>query len=86
VLRRDRLIMAKIELDKDVREAVLRKLALYMRDELDRPVSGLEAGFLLEFLSETLGPAFFNQGVRDAQTLMLQKLDDVVYEIEKPIE
>ena len=78
--------MARIELDKDVREEALRKLSLYLRDELDRPISGLEAGFLLDFIGETLGPVFFNQGVRDAQTLMLQKLDDVVYEIEKPVE
>jgi uncharacterized protein (DUF2164 family) len=77
--------MARIELDKDVREEALRKLSLYLRDELDRPISGLEAGFLLDFIGETLGPVFFNQGVRDAQTLMLQKLDDVVYEIEKPV-
>lgn len=78
--------MADIALDKDVREAALSKLSLYLRDELDRPVSGLEAGFLLDFLAKTLGPAFYNQGVRDAQALMLQKLDDVVYEIEKPID
>ena len=77
--------MARIELDKDVREEALRKLSLYLRDELDRPISGLEAGFLLDFIGETLGPVFFNQGVRDAQTLMLQKLDDVVYEIEKSV-
>ncbi|WP_240621581.1 DUF2164 domain-containing protein [Caulobacter zeae] len=85
MLRGHRLTMARIELDKDVREAALRKLTLYMRDELDRPVSGLEAGFLLDFIGKTLGPAFFNQGVRDAQALILQKLDDVVYEIEKPV-
>lgn len=78
--------MADIALDKDVREAALSKLSLYPRDELDRPVSGLEAGFLLDFLAKTLGPAFYNQGVRDAQTLFQQKLEDVVYEIEKPID
>ncbi|MBC7667541.1 MAG: DUF2164 family protein, partial [Gemmatimonadaceae bacterium] len=44
----------------------------------------LQVGFLLDFISEQMGPYYYNQGVQDAQQLFRDKLDDAVYEIEKP--
>ena len=44
----------------------------------------MQAGFLLDFICEEMGPYYYNQGVQDAQQLAREKLEDAVYEIEKP--
>jgi uncharacterized protein (DUF2164 family) len=77
--------MAKIEFGKQLRDDLVHRLARFLDRELDCEASALQAGFLLDFISEQLGPHYYNQGVRDAQTLFQSKLEDVVYEIEKPI-
>ncbi|MBO9708401.1 MAG: DUF2164 domain-containing protein [Caulobacter sp.] len=77
--------MAKIEFGKPLRDDLIHRLSRFLDRELDCEASALQAGFLLDFISEHLGPHYYNQGVRDAQTLFQSKLEDVVYEIEKPI-
>ena len=80
--------MAKIELPKEARETLIRALSKYLKDELDFEVSGFDAQFLLDFVTETLGPHYYNQGLYDAQALVKRRLDEIaetVYELEKPI-
>jgi uncharacterized protein (DUF2164 family) len=80
--------MAKIELEKPVREALVRALSRYLKDELDVEVGGMDALLLLDFLSETLGPHFYNQGLYDAQAILAKKVEQIaeaVYELEKPV-
>ena len=76
--------MSKIEFSKAERDDLIHKLGLYLDRELDCEASDMQVGFLLDFISEKMGPRYYNQGVRDAQTLFQRKLEDVVYEIEKP--
>ena len=57
--------MARIEFDRARREALARLLA---------PLDGQR---LIDLLSETLGPAWYNQGLRDAQAAMQAKVDDI---------
>jgi uncharacterized protein (DUF2164 family) len=76
--------MARIEFNKQKRDALLDKLTRYLDRELDCEASPLQAGFLLDFISEQMGPYYYNQGVQDAQQLFRDKLEDAVYEIEKP--
>jgi uncharacterized protein (DUF2164 family) len=80
--------MAKIELPKETREQLTQALSKYLKDELDVEVSGFDAQFLLDFISETMGAHFYNQGLYDAQALIRGKLElitEAIYEIEKPI-
>ena len=80
--------MPKIELPKDDREALSRALSRYLKDELDLEVTGFDAQFLLDFVAETLGPAFYNQGLADAQALLSKKLDEVgeaILTLEQPV-
>ena len=80
--------MPKIELPKDDREAMCRALSRYLKDELDLEVTGFDAQFLLDFLTETLGPQFYNQGLADAQALLSKKLDELgeaILTLEKPV-
>jgi len=78
--------MAKIELPKETREALVRALSKYLKEELDFEVSGFDAQFLLDFVTEKLGPHYYNQGLYDAQAAIRARLDaiaDAVYELEK---
>ena len=80
--------MPNIELDKPVRDALARALSRYLKDELDLEVQGFDAQFLLDFISERLGPYYYNQGLHDAQAIIRDRLDvitEAIYEIEKPV-
>lgn len=79
--------MSKIELPKEAREALARALSKYLKDELDVEVEGFDAVFLLDFLIETLGPHFYNQGLADAHTVVAKKIEDLgeaIWQLEKP--
>jgi uncharacterized protein (DUF2164 family) len=79
--------MPKVELPKDVRDALARALSKYLKEEHDVEVEGFDAVFLLDFLCETLGPHFYNQGLADARAVLAKKLeevDDAVWQLEAP--
>ncbi len=80
--------MPRIDLDKDTREKLTHGLSRYLKDELDLEVRGFDAQFLLDFITERLGPYYYNQGLHDAQALFQKKIEsitDAVYELEQPI-
>ena len=80
--------MPNIELDKPVRDALARALSRYLKDELDLEVQGFDAQFLLDFISERMGPYYYNQGLHDAQAIIRDRLElitEAIYEIEKPV-
>ena len=69
--------MPKIELTKQVREDAARALSRYLKAELDLDVTGFDAVFLLDFVTEHLGPHFYNQALADAQALLGKKMDEM---------
>jgi uncharacterized protein (DUF2164 family) len=75
----------RIRLSPDRRARLLRALQHYVTTEFDEPLSDFRAQGLLDFFVRELGPAVYNQGVRDACRFMQEKLGDIegeVYEIE----
>jgi uncharacterized protein (DUF2164 family) len=79
--------MPKIELKKAARDGLARALSRYLKDELEVEVGGMDAVLLLDFITERLGPHYYNQGLYDAQAIFRAKLDligEAVYELEKP--
>lgn len=77
----------RIELEKPVREALARVLSKHLKDELEVEMGGMDAMLLLDFISERLGPHYYNQGLEDARALLQAKaaaLIDAVYDLEKP--
>lgn len=70
--------MSKIELPKPIRESLAGALSRYLKDELELEVKGFDAQFLLDFITDTAGPHFYNQGLADAQALVRKKADDFV--------
>jgi uncharacterized protein (DUF2164 family) len=79
--------MTRIQLSQPRRSGLLRALKQYFEEEFDDPLSDFRAEGLLDFVLRELGPPVYNQGVRDAQAYMQEKLTDLdgdVYERESP--
>lgn len=80
--------MAAIAFDKQTRDDLQRLLAKHLKDELDVEIGTFETLDLLDFLAETVGPYFYNQGLYDAQVVIKSRLDGIVEAveaIEKPL-
>ena len=78
----------KIDLEKTTRDALARMLAGYLKDELDFDISGLEAMLMIDFISERLGPHYYNQALNDARALLSAKMEALTesfYELEKGV-
>jgi uncharacterized protein (DUF2164 family) len=77
----------RIRLAPERRTALLRSIQQHFEEEFDDRLSHFRAERLLEFFIQELGPAVYNQGVRDACAAMQEKLGDLegeVYETERP--
>jgi uncharacterized protein (DUF2164 family) len=80
--------MSKIELSKPVQDAMVQSLSRYLKREHDVEIEGFDAVFLLDFITEHLGPHYYNQGLYDAQAVMRSKfelVEEAIAEIEKPV-
>lgn len=81
--------MADIEFSKTERDILIKKIRLYMQEELGQELGQFDAGFLLDFVAEEIGVYFYNRGLFDAQAVLEKRLDSIaeaIYEIEKPTE
>jgi uncharacterized protein (DUF2164 family) len=59
-----------IELPKETRAAAIKSIERYYRDELDERIGNIQAGALLNFFLEEIGPSVYNKAVADAQERM----------------
>ncbi len=79
--------MAEIKFSKQEKDILIDKIQTYFQGELDYDLGQFDADFLLDFFSKELGSFFYNQGLRDAQSVLedrLETINDAIYEIEKP--
>jgi len=79
--------MSQIEFTKEEIDIICRKIQLYFHEELEQEIGQFDAGFLLDFFAEEIGPYFYNRGLHDAQSILQGRLEDIgeaIYEIEKP--
>ncbi len=73
---------------KQERDTIVQKIQQYFTDELNQDIGQFDAGFLLDFVSEEVGPYFYNKGVQDSQAMLQKRIDGVLEAIdslEKPI-
>ncbi len=78
--------MADIEFSKEEKEILVYKIKNYFQKELDEEIGQFDAEFLLDFFSKEIGGYFYNEGLRDAQAVIANQLDNIsqsLYEIEK---
>ena len=56
-----------IELDKDLRKQAIASIERYFQENMEEPIGNLQAGALLGFFVEEIGPAIYNQAVLEVQ-------------------
>jgi len=74
-----------IELDKSQRPSAIASIERYFKDHLDQRIGNVQAGALLNFFLEEIGPSVYNRGVSDAQErlqMRVMELDIEVHEDE----
>lgn len=77
----------RIRLSEQRRANLIRALQQHFDENFDESLSQFRGEGLVDFFVEQLGPAVYNQGVRDAHAYMQEKLTDLegeVYERESP--
>ena len=76
-----------IEFDNERKERIVRAIQSHFAEKLDQEIGHLAAELLLEFFVKQIGPAIYNQAVKDAQAFLQDKLldlDGVLYQPEEP--
>jgi uncharacterized protein (DUF2164 family) len=66
-----------IELNKDARQAALHSLQRYLAANFEEPIGALQAGALLDFVLQEIGPSVYNQAIADAQGAMLARVTEL---------
>jgi len=75
-----------IKFNAEEKADLIGRLQDYCDTELDRELGSFEAQFLMDFISETMGPFYYNRGIYDAQALLQEQLEHVgesIYQLEK---
>lgn len=65
------------ELSKQARTDAIASLKRYFRENMPEPVGDLDAGLLLDFFLQEVGPAVYNQAISDAQTRLGQIVSEL---------
>jgi len=81
--------MSSIEFTKNEKEILVKKIQLYLKEELNQEIGSFDAQFLLDFIGEEIGAYFYNRGLYEAQVVLEKRLDtitDAIYDLEKPTE
>lgn len=69
--------MAGIGFPHGRREQLAVDLQRWLADNTGTELGSFDAGFLLDFIGQTLGPHYYNQGVRDAQAVLAARMDEL---------
>ncbi len=69
--------MRGVAFPKEQREAILKAIQDFARDEIEMEIGGVDAGFLLDFFTEKIGGYYYNQGLYDAQAVLSKRMDDI---------
>lgn len=80
--------MSEITLPPAERSRVTHALREYLREHFDLDPGQFDTEFLLDFIAREFGAVYYNQGLRDAQTQLARRLDDIIVaieELEQPI-
>ena len=73
--------MKPIKFEKDERTAIVSRIQRYFVDELDSEIGTIPAELLLNSFTEQIGPFYYNQGLGDAQAVLVRMVDNINDEI-----
>lgn len=74
-----------IELNKDARKEAVASIERYFLENMDEKIGNIQAGALLNFFIEEIGPSVYNQAVLEVQERLqtrIMELDIEVHEDE----
>lgn len=74
--------LSAIEFNRQEKADLVSRIRKHLLDELDCEVSGLQGEMFLDFLSEELGPRFYNRGLNDALTAVKRRMEDAASDID----
>ncbi|WP_256936554.1 DUF2164 domain-containing protein [Vibrio diabolicus] len=77
-----------IKLERAQKETLATSIQDYMQDELSIEIGQFDSEFLIDFITEKLGPIYYNKGVEDAKSLVERRMLEVseeLYEIEQEV-
>ncbi|HZY17751.1 MAG TPA: DUF2164 domain-containing protein [Ramlibacter sp.] len=70
-----------IELPKEVRQQAVASIERYFLENMDEKIGNVAAGGFLGFVLEEIGPAIYNQAVRDVQERLRLRVEEVDLEV-----
>lgn len=68
----------KIKLSKEVKAGMVSAIKKYFAEERDEELGDLATALILDFITEKLGPEFYNQGVYDSYSYMSERCEDLL--------
>jgi uncharacterized protein (DUF2164 family) len=80
--------MTPFALTREETADLVQALRDIAREELDQEISALQAEMLLDQIRTTIGPAFYNRGLYDAQALVTARAEDMadaILALERPV-
>ncbi len=81
--------MPLVNFAKPDKDAIIQKIQAFAAREFGLELGQFEAGDLLNFFADEVGPFFYNQGLRDARAVLRKRVDDIgesIENLEKPVE
>jgi len=76
----------RIRLSDERRADLVGRIQAYLRESFEEEAGELKAGLMLEFFVKELGPAVYNQAIKDAHDFVAEKLVDLEGEFYEPEE
>ena len=67
----------KIEISKEEKKKAIKDIREYFLKERNEELGELAGELVFDFISEKLGPYFYNKAVIDVQKYMNEKVDDL---------
>jgi uncharacterized protein (DUF2164 family) len=74
-----------IDISKEQRQRAVQSIERYFREHMDEPIGNVQAGGLLGFFLEEIGPLVYNRAVTDVQERLqarVMEVDVEVHEVE----
>lgn len=70
------------KIPREQKQTLIDRIRSYFELERDEPIGELAAEHLLDFMITAIGPALYNQAIRDARKVVLEQMARVEEEIE----
>ncbi len=64
-------------LDKQQLPTLIKSMQRYVEEEMDIEIGELKSRLLLDYIYKEIAPIAYNQGVKDAESFMRERLEDL---------